>query len=273
MKKRFFFYLFLLIAATSQSQYLSHNIAFSAGEKVTYHAFYNWNFVWINAGDVTFSVDKTVYNKVPCYKFTSIGTTYKNYDTFYKVRDTFITIADTSKLLPYLYHRKNNEAGDKTYETYKFDYTGKQIYSWVLSEDKPSPGVNTVIPMKEGTVDLLTMVYRARNIDFTRYLKGDKIPIRMLVDGTIYDLYIRFLGRETITTRDKRTFRCLKFSPLLMEGTIFEGGEDMTVWVTDDKNRIPIIVEAKILIGSVKAVFVSAQGLRNPIEAEVFTTK
>ena len=91
----------------------------------------------------------------------------------------------------------------------------------------------------------------------------------MVVDGEIHDIYIRYLGKETIKNRDGRTFKCLKFSPLLVEGTIFESGEDMTVWVTDDANRIPIIVEAKILIGSVKAVFVDAINTRHPITAEV----
>jgi hypothetical protein len=54
-----------------------------------------------------------------------------------------------------------------------------------------------------------------------------------------------------------------------VEGTIFTSGEGMTVWVTDDENRIPIIVKAKILIGSVKAVFVGAEGLRSPMDAEL----
>lgn len=91
----------------------------------------------------------------------------------------------------------------------------------------------------------------------------------MLVDGEIHNLYIRYLGIETIKTREGRRFRCLKFKPLLVEGTIFKSGEDMTVWVTDDKNRLPIIVEAKVLIGSVKAIFADAEGLRHPIEAEI----
>jgi hypothetical protein len=244
-------------------------MAFKAGEKVYYNAFYNWHFVWMNAGTVSFTVDAIDYNKTPSYKLTSIGTTFKNYDMFYKVRDTFVTIVDTTRLLPFICHRKNNEGGEKTYETYRFDYPGKKIHSWVLSKDKPEPGVNTVVPIKDGTLDLVSMVYKARNIDYSKYQKNDKIPIRLVVDGTIYDLYIRYLGKEIITTRDKRSFRCIKFSPLLMEGTIFEGGEDMTVWVTDDRNRIPIVVEAKILIGSVKAMFIDAKGLRYPMEAEI----
>jgi len=38
-----------------------------------------------------------------------------------------------------------------------------------------------------------------------------------------------------------------------VEGTIFRGGEDMLVWVSTDNRKIPIVVEAKILVGSVKA--------------------
>ena len=91
----------------------------------------------------------------------------------------------------------------------------------------------------------------------------------MILDGKTYNLYIRYKGKEIIKNREGRRFRCLKFSPLLVEGTIFASGEDMTVWVTDDKNRIPIIVEAKILIGSVKAMFIKAKGLRHPMEAEI----
>jgi hypothetical protein len=113
------------------------------------------------------------------------------------------------------------------------------------------------------------MIYQARNIDFMKYKKGDKIPITMVVDGEIHNLYIRYHGKEVAQTREGRKFNCLKFSPLLVAGTIFNAGEDMTVWVTDDRNRVPIVVEAKILVGSVKAVFTEAKGLKYPLTAEI----
>lgn len=91
----------------------------------------------------------------------------------------------------------------------------------------------------------------------------------MIIDGELHNLYIRYLGIEIIKNRDGKWYRCLKFSPLLVKGTIFESGEGMTVWVTDDLNRLPIIVEAKILVGSVKAVFYEAKGLKYPMTAEV----
>ena len=50
---------------------------------------------------------------------------------------------------------------------------------------------------------------------------------------------------------------------------MFKGGEDLFVWVTDDQNRIPVLVEAKILVGSVKAMLAGSSGLRNPVTAKI----
>ena len=92
----------------------------------------------------------------------------------------------------------------------------------------------------------------------------------MIIDGKIYPLYIRYLGKENIRTHDgKQQYKCIKFSVLLVEGTIFKGGEDMNIWVTDDENKIPVLVESKILVGSVKAYLNTTQGLRNPTTAKI----
>jgi len=72
-----------------------------------------------------------------------------------------------------------------------------------------------------------------------------------------------------LTTHDNRQFKTIKFSVLLIEGTIFKKGEDLYVWVTDDFNRIPVLVDAKILIGSVKATLVSAENLKFPLSSEI----
>ena len=79
------------------------------------------------------------------------------------------------------------------------------------------------------------------------------IPIRILLDDKIYDLYIRYLGLEKVKTDSGRR-QCYVFSPLLVAGDVFKGGENMKVWVSNDEYRIPVMVEAKILVGSVKGI-------------------
>ena len=249
------------------SQCQDRNIAFQGGEEVVYHAYYNWGFIWVNAGIVTFNVEDHNYEGRPSYFINAYGRTYSSYDFLYKVRDSFEVYVDTFDLHPFEFDRVNIEGSSSSHHHYKFDKQTNTIHTHISKDHKPYK--DSVLVWKDCTFDLLSMVYKARNIDFDKYQKGDKIPIRMIVDGKIYDLYIRYKGKDIVKNREGRKFSCYEFSPLLVPGTIFSSGEGMTVWVTDDKNRIPIIVKAKILIGSVKAMFVSATGLRHPMEAEI----
>lgn len=263
--------LFLILLAinliTASAQCNDHNHAFKAGEVVNYHAYYNWGFIWINAGQVSFSVEEATVINEPAYHLKSYGSTYDSYDMLFKVRDTFETKVDTTHLQPFEFRRITNEGNYHAKYHYLFNSKNRSIKASIQKEKETKK--DTTLFWKDCSFDLLTMVYKARNIDYSKYRINEKIPIRMVVDGEVHDIYIRYLGKETIKNRDGRKFNCLKFSPLLVEGTIFKSGEDMTVWVTDDNNRIPIIVEAKILIGSVKAVFVDAKNTRHPMSAEV----
>jgi len=101
--------------------------------------------------------------------------------------------------------------------------------------------------------DVLSAIYWCRSIDFSKLKKGDRVPLTMAIDDGVYDLFIRYLGTEKIEHRNGEIFDTYKFSVMLVEGTIFKGGEDMVVWVSRDDKKVPILVEAKILIGSVKA--------------------
>ena len=78
---------------------------------------------------------------------------------------------------------------------------------------------------------------------------------------------IRYLGKEVIKTKYGK-FNAIKFKPLLLKGTIFEGGEHMTVWVTDDDKKIPVLVESPILIGFIRAELHKYEGLRNPMTSK-----
>ena len=245
----------------------SENTVFQSGERVRYQAVYNWGFIWLNAGLVTFSVDATKRKGQEALHLKSVGVSLKNYDRFFMVRDTFDTWVHPRTLQPFAFRRVTNEGSYKASHHYLFDASQRQIRSSISREGGPVE--KGLMDWPACSYDLVSMVYRARNIDFSLYNKGDKIPITLIVDGEIHNLYIRYLGREVAELRDGRRFSCLKFSPLLVKGTIFEAGEDMTVWVTDDANRVPIIVEAKILIGSVKAMFIDAEGLRHPMKAQL----
>lgn len=261
-------FLFLTVCASpSKAQCTEVNHAFSAGEIVKFSAYYNWNFIWVNAGEVTFTTALTTYNNQPAYFLKAVGNTFKGYDFFYSVRDTFEAVVDTLHLRPLYYKQSSNEGRFNSLQFYWFDQQKKSVKTSVRMEhDAPK---SSEIGLGSCTADVLSMVYKTRNMDFSKYQYNEKIPISMILDGKIENLYVRYLGLEEVEDRQNRRFRCYKFSPMLPKNAIFDGGEEMTVWVTSDSNRIPIVVEAKILIGSVKAVFLDAQNLKQPMESRI----
>ncbi len=252
MKTLLFTILFFLTTANLFSQ---KKYPFYVGEKVNYEIYYNVGFIWMNAGKVYFKVENKTINNKNYFWFRSYGTTYKSYDLFYKVRDTYESIVKKNTLQPIAFVRNSYEGGYSVNNRYIFDYAKKQIYT--KCENSKIPLHKDTLKIKKNIFDALSMIYKARTLDFSKYKNGDKIPLTMIIDNKIYNLYIRYLGKEKITTRENKEFNCSKFSVLLIEGSIFSGGEDMTVWVSDDKRKIPILIEAKILVGSIKAYYVS----------------
>ncbi|HEV9036356.1 MAG TPA: DUF3108 domain-containing protein, partial [Puia sp.] len=88
------------------------------------------------------------------------------------------------------------------------------------------------------------------------------------LDRQVYHLYIRYLGKETIRTAYGK-FRTIKFKPLLVKGTMFQGGEKMTVWVTDDPNHIAVRVESPITVGKVRVDMIMYHNPRYPLTSLV----
>lgn len=240
--------------------------SFQAGEELYYDVVYNWGFIWVEAGKVDFKVTKEHLDGREVFHFASIGVSLKKYDWFFKVRDSYDSWAETADLKPIKYSRNTSEGKQKADNKYWFDYEHKKIYtnSW-NSKRKRKLDTLSLAPC---IFDIMTAVYYVRTLDLSKYKIREKIPITMIVDDEIFKLYGRYLGKETIKTREKKEYKCLKFSISLVKGTMFKGGEDLTVWVSDDNNRVPLLIEAKILIGVVKATFDYAKNLKSPLHFE-----
>jgi Protein of unknown function (DUF3108) len=231
------------------------NHAFKSGESLTYRVYYKVVGVYFAAGEATFTCVLEDFNGKPVYHVTGEGKTYSFYDNFFRVRDKYETFIDTSNLQPLKFIRNVNEGSFKKYENNTFNKTAHTVIT-----------NSGVFKTPDCIQDVLSSMYYARNIDFNKMKPGDKIPFSMFLDNQVYDLYIRYLGKETIKTKYGK-FHAIKFKPLLIKGTIFEGGEKMTVWVTDDSNHIPVRVESPISVGSVIVDMMDNHDLRTPLSS------
>jgi len=231
------------------------NTAFQEGESISYNVYYSVLGLYVNAGSANFSVAMDKMNNKPTYHVTGIGSSNTNYDWIFKVRDKYETYIDTATLQPLKFIRQVEEGGYKINENVTFN---KEVNSAITTKG--------VFKVPACVQDVLSSIYYARNIDFSKYQMDDKIPFTMFLDNQIYNLYIKYLGKEEIKTKYGK-FRAIKFRPLLVKGTIFSGGEKMTVWVTDDANHIPLRIESPIVLGSVKVDMMGYKGLRYPFSS------
>jgi hypothetical protein len=233
------------------------NYAFKDGEQISFNVFYSVIGIFVNAGAATFSVQTEKLNNKPVYHIIGEGTSNSNYDWIFKVRDKYESFIDTANLQPLKFLRDVNEGGYKINENVTFNQQANTAIS-----------AKGVLKVPNCIQDVLSAIYYARNIDFTKYQIEDKIPFTMYLDNEIYNLYIKYLGKETIKTKYGK-FNAIKFKPLLVKGTLFSGGEKMTVWVSDDPNHIPLRIESPIVVGSVKVDMMHYQNLRYPLSSMI----
>lgn len=240
------------------------NGTFKHGEKLTYKIYYNWNFVWLAAGEVTFEV----FDEDKQYRYRAHGTTYDSYEWFFKVRDTYESWVDKKTLLPNYSERSIQEGKYQIFEKINFNQSNNKATVW-RSKKRGDSETKTEHTMQDKVHDVLSSLYFLRTIDFASKKKGAEEPFRIFMDQEEYPLRMRYLGKEDgLKIRGMNgKFKALKFEPQVIVGNVFKDDTKMAVWVSDDENRIPLMIESPVSVGSVKMVLKEYQGLKFEFKA------
>jgi len=259
MKKLFLILILLLVCVTfisSDTKYPTiKNTAFQAGEVLRYRISYGF----VDAGEAILEVKET--NKTgasrPLYHVVGTGRTLGAFNAFYKVHDVYESYVDKQSIMPWYFVRDVNEGG----------YTKNQYYTFNHDKNQVDTGEKTFsIPM--GVQDMISSFYKARTLDFRNLKAGHVFSFKCFMDDEIYLLKIRYKGDEEVKIR-KGKFKAHKFVPVVQEGRYFKSEEDVQFWVTADANRIPVLVKAKIPVGTVRLHLVEWSGLKNVLSSKI----
>jgi hypothetical protein len=226
------------------------NEAFKEGEVLSYRLHYGI----IDAGVAIIEVMPQIqdFGGHKVYHIVGNGYSKGTFNWFFKVKDRYETYIDKDALVPWYFMRRCDEGGYIINQDYLFNHYTKKV----------DIGGGQQFDVPNGIQDMLSSFYYARNIDFKDAKEGSIYEIPSFVDKQNWTLKIKYVGKETINT-DVGKFRCLKFRPIIQTGRIFKKEEDLNVWITDDKNHIPIRAQAKILVGSIKMDLTSYKNLAN----------
>lgn len=244
---------------------MKNEAVFHAGEKLTMKVFYNWSALWIGAGEIVFNIKEDTINGKNVYHVVVEGETYKSYELFYKVHDIYESYFDRESLFPEKFVRNVNEGGFIIDETYHFNQDNKYVDTY---DYRHNPVKEESFNFSNNVLDVVSAIYFARCLDFSKYNVGDKIPFSVFIDGLVYDLYIRYEGEKDLKTKMGK-FKTIMLKPLLIDNEYFDGGEEMTIYVSDDDNRLPIRVESPLTVGNVIADLKGFSGIKYDFSSRI----
>ena len=233
------------------------NTAIQGGEQIVYKAYYNWKFVWIPAGEAVFNIKETENT----FEITITGKTYKTYDSFFRVRDYFHSVIDKKTMYPRRFVRIVEEGNYRKFDSIEF--VQHQRYAISFNGKSRSTTAKKYISLDNCTHDLISVLYFMRNTEISKYQVGDRIPTRMLFDEKIYPISVEYNKKiNNYVIKDLGKFYVVKVIPDLIAGNVFKEGSLMHIYVSNDNNKLPLLIESPLAVGSAKAVLKSYSGLR-----------
>ncbi|MBY5956838.1 DUF3108 domain-containing protein [Membranicola marinus] len=234
-----------------------NNRTFRDGEVLTYKLYYNINFIWIGAGTVTFKINQWG-NK---YYAQAIGKTYGGYDWIFKVRDTFHSVLDASTLLPIQSTRIVNEGSYTKYDQVNYMRNSRLAES-TMGKSRAS-AESKIITIDQCVHDILSTMYAFRNTPIESLASQNKFELDMLLDRKKYPITLTYKGADDQTkVKGVGSFDTYVFEPKLIAGNIFKEEGGMKIWVSRDRNKVPLIIESPISVGKVKAILIDHKNLR-----------
>ena len=257
MKKTLLIIFGLLMLQTSVAQ---DEPAFGSGEWFKFKMSYSG---WMKAGNATLTVKDDVLDGKPVFHVVGKGWTTGAIKWFFKVKDRYESYFDVDSGLPYRFIRDINEGGHTKDIEIDFDQVNNKAHIFNKKHNK-----RKVVETKPNIQDMVSTFYYLRNnLDVDQLEEGDEVKTDMFFDGENYGFLIRFLGEETIRTKFGKV-KCLKFRPYVMAGRVFKEEESLTLWVSADKNRIPLRIKADLAVGSLRADLEAFKGLKHQFEIQ-----
>ncbi|ANH59282.1 DUF3108 domain-containing protein [Dokdonia donghaensis] len=235
----------------------AHNDSYQAGEWLKFRVHYGL----LTGGYATIDIKDEMFNGKPVHHIKGYGETTGIVGLAFGVEDYYESWVDKKTDLPYKFLRKIDEGGHTKNKVIEFDQQANKAHINDLKHNK-----KTTIDTEPGIQDMVSAMYYLRNNLETEGLKaGDEINLTMFFDGENYPFKMRFLERETIRTKFGKV-KTLVFRPLVQSGRVFKEQESLTIWVSDDDNKIPLRIKASLSVGSLKADLDAYKGLKYPFE-------
>jgi len=244
-----FFILFSTMIFSQNSE-----ASFQRGEYLKYKIQYGL----LNAGFSTLEIQNPQVKNDSLIHAIAKGWTTGMVKFLFRVEDSYESYFDENSMRPKHFIRKVDEGGYTQDKEIYFDFDKHQAK--VINHKKDEENSYFI---QNNVQDMISSFYYMRNIDFTHLKENDSIDVNMFFDGKMNPIKLVILSRETIKTNFGH-INTIKIRPLVQKGRVFKDEENVTLWISDDLNKIPVKIKASLLVGSAKAELIEYNGLVHP---------
>lgn len=243
-----------------QASDVKKDSAFQEGEWFKFEMSYSG---LVKAGNATLSLKETSLDGKDVYHVVGKGWTTGAIKWMFKVKDRYESYFDKETGVPYKFIRKIDEGGHTKDIEITFDQKNRKAEVF----NKKHKSVKTVATEKDVQDMVSAFYYLRNNYDTEKISMGDVVELSMFFDEENYGFKLKYLGKETIETEFGKV-KTLKFRPYVMAGRVFKEEESLTLWVSADKNKIPLKVQADLAVGSLRADLIAFKGLKHSFQIE-----
>ena len=231
---------------------------------------YRLHYGLINAGEARIEVAPALYmvnNKI-CYKTSVTGTSTGSFDLVMHIQDQWGSYIDTASKIPQKSYRDIVENNYRLKELVVFDFN-KTIASVIRESGKNLEKSTYEYPITANVQDIVSGAYYLRTIDYNKLQPGATLSMKAFFEDKLYDFTVRYAGKERIETKYGH-INAIKIQPVMPDNELFDGGNSIRMWLSDDANKIPLKIEADMFVGKVAIDLKGYSGLKHPI---TFTKK
>lgn len=222
-------------------------IAYNANEDLSYLMYYGF----IDGGEATMKLERRGENTIyASAKAKTVGLVSK----IIPINDTYSSYFDEKTGKPIKAIRDIKEGKYTSYTEVSFDHKNNKVKS----------SKTGTVSVPSNIFDILSAFYYARNHVFPNLKQNDSVVIQTYFDDEIFPLVLVYNGKETVSTKCGK-FNAHKFTPLVETGRAFKESDDMRIWVSADKNFIPLRIEFDLILGSIKCDLVKYSGIKNKL--------
>lgn len=239
------------------------NTTFASGEDIQYDLYFQRGIFSARAGRGSLTVTEANYRGENAYKMVMLLNTSGLANNFYTVRDTLTSFVDKD-LRPLLFTKEAFEGRDYSVDRQSYTYEGNKINIRAYRIWNGAEEFDEVVSSEQCTYDYLSVLPYVRNLDFTNMKPGDRHHIRFLSGRRPVNMYVNYEGISSVKANNGKKYDVINLSMTILDDAFENPKEALKASLTNDKNRIPVVIDTSLKIGTIRAVLRDVSGTRYP---------